>query len=166
MKSLDDGETAVRGVRVPDQLWDRVERWAATRGQETSDALRTVLEDASSGVPEHGLVIRSPRRAMLRTLWHDCFRKHPRFPGTCDQQWAHRPQEWVLVSVDGLLFDDLFNAALDGRIKASGLAGWSRVPARALHDVAVAFRGNEHRLKIHHLTEGEGPRLFLPAGEK
>lgn len=166
MKSLDSGETAMRGVRVPDPLWERVEKWAATRGEVTSDALRALLEQAVRNVPSDGVIVRPPMKWMLSEYKHACFQKRPRRPVVgCSQPWSHELDQWVFLKIteNSLTFDDLLMSVTTHAVMHH--RGWYRVRETELTDIALAFQGNEARLKVHHLLVDQGPRLVRGSSE-
>lgn len=154
----------MRGVRVPDPLWERVEKWAAGRGQGTSDALRLLLEQAVENIPSDGVIVRPPMRWMTAERRHSCFRAPD---GLCGAEWVHHPGDWVFVKIieTGLTFDDLFSSVVSqGPVLHRRL--WYRVLSRDLPDIALAFQGNEDKLRVHHLMVEEGPCLVRADGDR
>lgn len=145
MKSLDTGESPLRNVRVPDELWHRFELWAARQGQSDSDALRSLIERSALQVSGAAVVLKPP------TAWMASPKSGA--PGMMFATVQGRSNWWDL--------DELLKISSGNReVHPRGRRGfWRPFPPENLPTVLKAFAGQEHRLKIHHPEKGEGPRL-------
>lgn len=133
MKSLEEGVTTPRTVRVPDALWARLTGWAERSGLGNSEALRTLL---ALGLESEAHPYCNPpipwMEAVDLTQW--VFACVP--PG---RDW------WDLDSVVG----QIPGAQRYVRAKGAQSGTWWQIPKSEEESLRVIFAGRPERLWIY-----------------
>lgn len=122
MNNEPTGRNTLRSIRIPDDLWSRVEAWSGERGDTPSDGVRALLQiGLSAPAPDRVIPIIAPLKWMLSSLAvgkqrHECaavvLRDDPKRTlhrekmlrmrsacegSPCPQAWKRRPDEWLLA---------------------------------------------------------------------
>lgn len=131
MRSLDEGETTPRTIRVPDALWGRLTDWAQRAGIGDSEALRKLL--AIGLEQEPGVIIRQPM-AWMRNETCAALAVVP--PGS---DW------WDLDDLIG----QLPGVVRYTRRSRNQSEVWWKIPAESVEALRSVFAGRPDRVRVY-----------------